>query len=105
MIAKAIELSTQWVVFEPNDEFTRAKIRLALLSFLFALWRQGALVGTTAEAAFTVKCDEENNPPFERNRGNLIADVSVAPSNPYEFVVLRVGRTDNEIEIAEIQSQ
>lgn len=101
MIAKAIDLSTQWAVFEPNDEFTRAKLRLALFSFLFALWQRGALVGGTADAAFSVKCDEENNPSFERDRGRLFADVSVAPSQPYEFIVLRVGRTDNEFEISE----
>ncbi len=101
MIARAIDLSTQWAVFEPNDEFTRAKLRLALYSFLFSLWQRGALVGGTAEAAFSIKCDEENNPPFERDRGHLFADVGVAPSQPYEFVVLRVGRTDNEFEISE----
>jgi hypothetical protein len=101
MIAKAVYLSTQWAVFEPNDTFTRAKLRLAITSFLLALWRQGALVGGTAEAAFFVQCDEENNPSYERDRGRLVADIGVAPAYPFEFVVVRVGRTDNEFEITE----
>lgn len=101
MIAKALTLSTQWAAFEPNDTFTRSKLRLALTSFLLALWQQGALVGGTADAAFFVRCDEENNPPYERDRGRLLAEVGVAPSVPYEFVVVRVGRTGNEFEIRE----
>ena len=101
MIARAIYLSTQWAVFEPNDAFTRAKLRLAFTSFLLALWRKGALVGGTAEAAFFVKCDEENNPPYERDRGRLLAEIGVAPAHPFEFVVVRVGRTDNEFELSE----
>lgn len=101
MIEKAIDLATQWAVFEPNDVFTRAKIRLSLTSFLIALWQRGALMGSTIQEAFFVKCDEDNNPTGECERGRLLADIGVAPSIPFEFVVLRVERTANEFEIAE----
>ncbi len=101
MIEKAVNLSTQWAVFEPNDVYTRTKLRLSLMSFLIALWQQGALVGETIQEAFFVKCDEENNPASERANGRLLAEVGVAPSKPFEFVVLRVGRTNNEFEISE----
>ena len=100
MIEKAIELSLQWAAFEPNDEVTRNKIRLSILSFLSALWQQGALAGETLEQALFVKCDEENNPPVERNNGRLWAHVGVAPAKPFEFILLRVGRIDNAFEIA-----
>jgi hypothetical protein len=105
MIEHAVELSMQWAAFEPNDEMTRAKIRLALSSYLIALWQTGALVGGTMAEAFFVKCDEENNPPRERDNGRLLCDVGVAPSQPLEFVVLRVGRSGNEFEIREIDSR
>jgi uncharacterized protein len=101
MIEKAIYLATQWAVFEPNDAITRAKLHLSLTSFLAALWQQGALMGDAPDAAFFVHCDEDNNPPDERSNGRLLAEVGVAPSQPFEFVVLRVGRTFNEFEIAE----
>jgi len=101
MIEKAIDLSTQWATFEPNDHVTRAKIRLALTSFLLSIWQRGALVGETAREAFFVECDETNNPTEERANGRLLAIVGVAPTVPCEFVVLRVGRTQNEFEIAE----
>ncbi len=101
MIEKAIDLSVQWAVFEPNDVITRTKLKLSLTSFLTQLWQQGALVGNTEEEAFFAKCDEENNPAFERENGRLIADVGVAPSKPFEFIILRVGRSGNEFEISE----
>lgn len=101
MIEKAIDISTQWAAFEPNDFLTRAKLRLSLTSFLIALWQQGALMGGSIQEAFFVKCDDDNNPPSERANGRLLAEVGVAPSRPFEFVILRVGRTGNEFEITE----
>lgn len=101
MIRKAIDVSTQWSAFEPNSVMTRNKIQLALTGFLTALWQRGALAGDTAEHAFFVTCDEQNNPPAQRSKGRLLAEVGVAPSIPFEFVVLRVGRQGNQLEIAE----
>jgi len=101
MIEKAIYLAIQWAVFEPNDLFTRAKLHLSLTSYLLCLWQQGALMGATAAEAFFVKCDEQNNPPSARDNGRLLAEVGVAPSQPFEFVILRIGRAHNEFEITE----
>jgi len=101
MIRKAVDMSIQWSVFEPNNALTRNKLQLALASFLTALWQQGALTGAAVQEAFFVKCDEENNPAVERDKGRLLAEVGVAPSKPFEFVVLRIGRQGNELEIAE----
>ncbi|MEJ2454143.1 MAG: phage tail sheath subtilisin-like domain-containing protein [Candidatus Thiodiazotropha sp.] len=100
MIKKAVELSVQWAAFEPNDHDTRNKLRLTLMSFLIALWQQGALAGDSVEQSLFVKCDEENNPPDERNLGHLWVDIGVAPAKPFEFIVLRVGRSGNAFEIA-----
>jgi phage tail sheath protein FI len=104
MIEKAIDVSIQWAVFEPNNGLTRAKLRLALTSFLLTLWQKGALMGHAANEAFFVRCDETNNPARERDNGRLLAEVGVAASQPFEFVILRVGRTNNEFEITESSS-
>ena len=101
MIEKAIYLSTQWAVFEPNGEITQAKLRLSITSFLLALWQRGALAGNTADAAFFVRCDKTTNPASQRDNGELLALIGVAPVYPFEFVVVRVGRTANEFEITE----
>lgn len=101
MIEKAILLSCQWAVFEPNSASTRGKLHLALTSFLIALWQRGALAGKSARSAFFVRCDETNNPAADRAEGRMLAEVGVAPARPFEFVVLRVGRVDNQFEVSE----
>ncbi len=95
MIEKAIDLSIQWAVFEPNNWHTRAKLALVIGSFIRELWRRGALVGANETEAFYVRCDESNNPPFIRDQGRLIIDIGIAPSVPFEFIVLRIGRDAN----------
>jgi len=102
MVEESIDLATQWAVFEPNDLYTRTKITLSITSFLLVLWQRGALAGNSAEEAFFVKCDDEINPPEQRELGQLLAIVGVAPSIPFEFVVLRVGRVNNAFEINEV---
>jgi uncharacterized protein len=104
MIEKALRLSTQWAVFEPNNVSTRAKIRLSIASFLISLWQQGALMGDTADQALRVRCDDTNNTETDIQDGRLTADVLVAPSNPFEFIVVRVGRVSNQFELQELGS-
>lgn len=101
MLMKAIYVQTQWAVFEPNDAVTRRRITQSLTELLAQLWQRGALVGTTPAQAFAVRCDEVNNPPESRAGGQLIADVAVAPSQPFEYVVLRLGRQSNAFEVIE----
>jgi phage tail sheath protein FI len=104
MIEKAIEAAIQWAVFEPNSTLTRTKLNLTLTNFLLSLWQRGALMGAAAEDAFFVKCDDDNNPPEERDQGRLVATIGVAPSRPFEFIILRVGRAHNQFEISEASS-
>ncbi len=101
MIEQAVDESTQWSVFEPNTFNLRQLIRLSLSGFLETLWRQGALVGSTSDEAFYIRCDETNNPPEIVSEGKLIAEVGVKPADPAEFIVLRIGRTVEELEIVE----
>jgi hypothetical protein len=105
MIETAIALSTRWAVFEPNDAMTRSKLRLSLTSFLLGLWHRGALMGGTPAAGFYVRCDATNNPPASVDDGQLVAEVGVAPAQPFEFVVLTVGRVDNEFLVTDTGSR
>jgi phage tail sheath protein FI len=102
MIERTLRLSCRWAVFEPNSSITRAKLHLSLTSFLIALWQRGALVGRSPQEAFFVKCAADNNSAETRDLGELIADVGIAPSVPFEFVVVRIGREDNQFQITEV---
>jgi phage tail sheath protein FI len=101
MIERALLVACKWAVFEPNSVPTRAKLHLSITSFLIALWQRGALAGKTAQQAFVVNCTGDNNPSAARDRGELLAEVGVAPSIAFEFVVVRIGREDNEFQMTE----
>ncbi|MEG4534428.1 phage tail sheath C-terminal domain-containing protein [Microcoleus sp. D2_18a_D3] len=91
-INKSIELGTQWVVFEPNDQDLWARVRRTVSNFLERLWREGALFGASPEQAFYVKCDEEINPPETMILGRLYIEVGVCPVRPAEFVIFRISQ-------------
>jgi phage tail sheath protein FI len=91
-VKKSIEVSTQWVVFEPNDYALWQRVKRDLSAFLKRVWMDGALFGATPEEAFYVKCDEENNPVETRDVGQLIVDIGIAPVKPAEFVIFRISQ-------------
>lgn len=101
MIEEAIEDSSQWAVFEPNRHVLRQALAFNLSSFLNALWRQGMLAGDTPEAAYRVKCDDDNNLGGVVDAGQIIAEIDVAPAVPFEFIHFRLGRTVEAIEVTE----
>ncbi|HEY9619360.1 MAG TPA: phage tail sheath C-terminal domain-containing protein [Crinalium sp.] len=97
-IEKSIELGTQWVVFEPNDEDLWARVRRTVSNFLERLWREGALFGASPEQAFYVKCDGELNTPDTMILGRLYVEVGVCPVRPAEFVVFRISQWSSQDE-------
>lgn len=100
-LAETVEKAFQWAVFEPNDALRRQALTLSISALLERLRRGEALAGATPEAAYRVKCDEDNNPPGRRDVGRLVAEIAVAPSIPYEFVVFRLGRSGDALEVTE----
>lgn len=96
LLRRSIETYAQWVVFEPNEPGLWKRLTRTIDGFLHDLWRRGALVGDTAEQAWYVKCDEETNPPEEREAGRLLVEIGVAPVKPTEFIVVRVQQWTRE---------
>lgn len=92
MMEESIERGTQWVVFEPNDQFLWGRVSRDVRAFLTMVWRTGALFGTSPEQAFYVKCDAETNPPEARDLGQLVVEIGIAPVKPAEFVIMRVSQ-------------
>src|SRR5437660_5625374 len=88
----SLDRGTQWVVFEPNDELTWARVRQSVSMFLTTVWRNGALMGRTAEQAFFVKCDRTTMTQDDIDNGRLILIVGVAPVKPAEFVIIRISQ-------------
>ncbi|OBF33698.1 hypothetical protein A5724_19300 [Mycobacterium sp. ACS1612] len=99
MIEKALGNALQWAVFEPNGFLTRARATMTATFFLDTLHEAGMLAGASAEESFFVHCDLNNNPPEQRDVGQLLMEIGIAPAQPFEFVVLRVGRVHDSIQV------
>ncbi len=95
----SIDRGTQWAVFEPNNEELWLKIRLTIESFLYDVWRTGALMGTSPEEAFFVRCDRTTMSQGDLDNGRLVCLIGVAPTKPAEFVVFRIGQWTAEASI------
>ncbi|WBO68397.1 phage tail sheath family protein [Streptomyces camelliae] len=91
-LEESILLGTQWVVFEPNDDRLWSSIRRNVTAFLTEEWRRGALFGRTADEAFYVKCDRDNNPQTSIDQGRVVCEIGVSPVKPAEFVVFRLAQ-------------
>lgn len=85
----SIERSTQWAVFEPNDERLWAAMRSTVGDFLMSIWQSGGLPGDKPEDAFFVRCDRSTMTQDDLDKGRLVCLVGYAPVSPAEFVVFR----------------
>jgi len=77
------------VAFEPNDARLWARIERELNTYFTEQYRAGALKGRTPAEAFYVKCNAETNPPQTRDQNRVVTEIGLAPTTPFEFVVVR----------------
>jgi len=101
MVEQSILAGSQWAVFEPNDKFLWSKLQRDVRAFLMRVWRSGALFGNTPEEAFFVKCDEETNPRYLIDAGQVNVQIGIAPVKPAEFVVFSIGQWDGGASVNE----
>ncbi len=95
-IEKSIERGIQWAVFEPNAEPLWQTVKRSITNFLVAVWRDGALEGTTQEEAFFVEVGLTTMTQNDIDNGRLIVRVGVAPVKPAEFVIIRISQKTRE---------
>jgi uncharacterized protein len=88
----SIDKSTQWAVFEPNNERLWRNIRQTIEDFLLTLWRDGALIGEKPEKAYFVHCDRTTMTQNDLDNGRLICLIGAAPTKPAEYVIFRIGQ-------------
>jgi len=79
-------------LFETNGPELWDSVRRRFSSHCKELLEQGALMGRDPSNAFFVKCDAENNMQTQRDAGQLVVDIGLAPVRPAEFVVVRITR-------------
>lgn len=93
MLRRTLLRQMQWAVFEPNDAALRRELVRMVTTFLRRLYRLGAFAGATEAEAFFVQCDDDLNPAYRVDNGQLVAHIGVAPAEPLEFIVLQFARS------------
>lgn len=89
MLRRTLLAEMQWAVFEPNGPKLARDLRHAIEGLLRRLFRAGAFAGATEEEAFFVRIRQERG---LAERGEILAEIGVAPAEPLEFLLLRLRR-------------
>jgi uncharacterized protein len=99
-ITQNLKNSTQFAVFENNDERLWARINAVCSNYLGSVWQSNGLRGATPEEAFFVRCDDTNNSPASIEQGAVNIEVGIAPLSPAEFIVITIGQFDGGSTVA-----
>ena len=90
MIEESTQKATGFAVFEPNDTTTWLKVKAMIESYLYGLWEQGALAGSTPDAAYFVNVGlGKTMTAQDILEGRMIVEIGVAAVRPAEFIILR----------------
>lgn len=84
--------STQYAVFEPNDQNLWSSVTGVCTGVLNDYWRAGGLAGETSDQAYYVKCDATNNTSASVGAGQLNIEIGVALQRPAEYVIIKIGQ-------------
>lgn len=87
---ESIKKGTEWVVFEPNDANTWARVKAMIENFLLKQWRAGALAGSKPEHAFFVKVGlGVTMTALDILEGRMNIEIGMAVVRPAEFIILK----------------
>jgi phage tail sheath protein FI len=90
MVEESTRKSTLWVVFEPNDANTWAKVRAMIENYLAQKWREGALAGATPRDAYFVRCGlGVTMSAQDILQGRMNVEIGMAVVRPAEFIILK----------------
>jgi phage tail sheath protein FI len=90
MIEESAKKASYFAVFEPNNPTTWLKVRGMIESYLYGLWQQGALAGSTTQAAYYVNVGLGTTMTQQDIlEGRMIIEIGIAAVRPAEFIVLK----------------
>ena len=96
VLEKAISRAAKYLLFEFNDEFTRAQFRNMVEPFL------RDVQGRRGIFDFTVICDETNNTGEVIDRNEFIGDIYIKPARSINFIQLNFVAVRTNVEFSEV---
>lgn len=79
-LLRAARRTGESVLFEGNGPALWTRVRRSIEDLLEAFWRQGALAGSTAADAFSVRCDRSTMTQNDLDNGRLRVEITVRPA-------------------------
>lgn len=90
MIEESTKNASYFAVFEPNDAATWLKVKAMIESFLYGIWQQGGLAGSTEDQAYFVNIGlGKTMTQQDILEGRMIVEIGIAAVRPAEFIILR----------------
>jgi len=102
-IKEVMKRSTQFAVFENNDQRLWSALTMAADRILRPLWEAGGLKGASSAEAYYIRCDDTINTPAVIASGEVRMEIGVALQYPAEFVVIRLTQFDQGTFTTEVQ--
>ncbi|MEL7097503.1 MAG: phage tail sheath C-terminal domain-containing protein [Pseudomonadota bacterium] len=90
-----------WAVFEPGNALTRQVLKFSMEQFLERLRLRGMFAGSSAAEAYSVICDDSVNTAAGQARGELVVEIAIAPTQPYEFITFSLAAQQEAIDVTE----
>lgn len=84
--------SFDWIIFALNDEQQRRNLAPVFNQYFAREFQKRALAGNSLREAYTLKIDEENNPPSEVALGNMRAEISLRVVGTVERLIISIGQ-------------
>ncbi len=98
MIEEATKKASFFAVFEANDATTWLKVKAMIESYLYGIWQQGGLAGSTEEQAYFVNIGLGKTMTQEDIlAGRMIVEIGVAATRPAEFIILKFSHKLQEV--------
>ena len=95
-IERAVSVAARNVMFEFNDEFTRAEFKNIIEPFL------REIQGRRGITDFRVVCDETNNTPAVIDRNEFVCSLFIKPARSINFITLNFVAVRTGVDFAEV---
>ncbi|MEP5340746.1 MAG: phage tail sheath C-terminal domain-containing protein [Algibacter sp.] len=90
MIEESTKKASSFAVFEPNDPSTWLRVKAMIESFLYGVWQQSGLAGSTEEQAYFVNVGlGKTMTQRDVLEGRMIVEIGIAAVRPAEFIILK----------------
>ena len=96
VLEKAIATAAKFLLFEFNDEFTRAQFRNMVTPFLRTIQSRRGIFD------FKVVCDETNNTGEIIDRNAFVGDIYIKPARSINFIQLNFIATKTGVDFSEV---